>query len=273
MTRTAQPVAGATTATAIRGSGTRRSVLAAVAVAAWVTLCPAGGLYWFDAYGTEGRLPDDFAGLVDAYRLFGDTPDTIITFDELGPGAVLAEQYAGLGVHFENTGAGRYADYSRTQSEGGAIVEDLTGYDGTYMPDGNTVVVKFDNNDPTQPFTIRFDSPVQSIGAFLGMGMQGDVHSLTITVYDAEGAQLEDQLVDAWAWEETLGGQNYETFFAVTAWANEIARVEIRNNATSDFANALVVDNVAYRRYVPEPGVLLTLSLGAVCVRVRRRRH
>lgn len=272
MTRTSQPVAAATAA-ATAPAGTCRRRLAVLAAAGWAALCPAAGLNWFDPYGSAGRPPDTFGGLVAAYRLFSDTPDTILTFDALGSGALLAEQYAGLGVHFENTGAGRYAAFSRTQAEGGAIVEDLTGYDGTYMPDGNLVVVKFDNDDPTQPFTIRFDTPVQYVGAFLGMGVQGETHSLTITVYDAEGTRLEDQLVDAWAWEETLGGQNYETFFAVTAWANEIARVEIRNNATRDFANALVVDDVAYRRYVPEPGVLVTLSLGALGVRVRRRQH
>jgi hypothetical protein len=205
--------------------------------------------------------------------MFVGTPEQVISFDLLAPNARLSNQYADWGVNFENTGAGRYAAYSGRQSEGNAIAEDVTGYDGSYMPDGDPVYVKFDNHLEDSPFTILFDNPVALVAAFLGMGVQGTVHTLHISLFDQFGELLDEQTVQSWLWEESSQNQNYETFFAVRSDEADISRVEIRNVSTADFANALIMDNLAFgTKSVPEPACLvLFCSAGLLLLRQRYR--
>ena len=217
---------------------------------------------WFDeAPGGAGH--SSFLSLADAYRNFMTAPEQTITFNDLAANSVLGEQYASsLGVHFRNTGAGRYAGYSRVHPEDDANVEALTGYDGSYMPNGDKVFLKFDNDIACSPFTIAFDEPVASLGAFVGMGVQGGVHSLSISLFDAQDSLIDRRTVNSWLWEAITSRQNYESFFGVRMSAPVISRVEILNDARTDFANALTIDNVGFSRApgpVPEPAPLLFL--------------
>lgn len=245
----------------------------ALALLLGTLVAPApGDLVWFDP-AAGGRAPETFLSLRDAYQAFIGRPSATITFNDLSSQNPVREQYADLGVRFLHTAVGRYAHLSRVQAEGGAIVEHVTGYDGTYMPHGDRLLVKFDNHLADTPLTILFDDPVSLVGAFVGMGVQGPVHSLTLAAYDAAGTQLGTFLLPAWLWESNPKYQNYESFFAVRSDQADIARLEIRNNATTDFANGLLLDNVALDRCVPEPGTLWVLAGGGLLIAALQRRQ
>lgn len=231
-----------------------------IAVVLWVPAQALAGMTWFDetrggpGYATLGAMNT-------AYSAFLGPGDTRLDWDALPAGTKLGTQFvASDGVRFLNTGGGAYDAYSGVQAEGGSLVEDLTGYDGSYMPQGNPVCLKFDNNAAGTPFTFTFASPVSQVGAFFGMGKEGTVHSLTVSVYDSVGALLGQRSVESWLWDSKTNKQNFESFFAFKSTAADIARVELRNNSTTDFSNALILDNLEFGRQVPEPGALLLLG-------------
>ncbi len=229
----------------------------------------ADPVVWFDPSGGY----KSFTELHTAYDVFLGPDLNRIDFGLLTEGVKLDKQYkADFGVTFLNTGGGRYDAYSGIRPEGGAYVEHLTGYDGSYMPHGNKVYLKFDNNLAATPFTILFDEPVSQVGSFLAVGKEGSVHSLTITAYDVAGRILGRQVVDSWLWDEKDDKQNFETFFALQANSPLISRVEILNNSHTDFSNAPVVDSLAFGRAVPEPVSLAFLAAGASTLCRRRRR-
>lgn len=227
---------------------------------------------WFDETA-GGRGYASFRELTAAYHDFIDEPASVITFNDLREGVVLGSQYADTyGVRFLNTAAGRYAAYSGVRPEHGSIVEELTGYDGSYMPNGDPVLVKFDNHLPATPFTILFDRPVSTVGAFVGMGVEGTVHSLTISIYNECNQLIDRRVVESWLWEPSSKRQNYESFFAFRGEDAVISRVEILNNSSTDFANALVLDNLAFGRVaVPEPAVAVLVAVVAATWFRRRR--
>lgn len=231
-------------------------------------------LLWFDP-AIEGQRPGNFAQLATAYDDFIGTPDAVIDFNDLHHGAQLGDQYADpLGVTFEHTSVGRYANLSRVWREGSTYPENITGYDGSYMSDRDLVFTKFDNHLDDTPLTMWFDSPVSQVGAFVGMGVQGNIHSLDVRAFDAAGQLLGANTVLSWLWESKSNKQNYESFFAVRTSAPTISRVEIRNNSQRDFANGLLLDNVAIGRQagVPEPSSLLLMLVGATLLPRRSRR-
>ncbi len=137
-----------------------------------------------------GRALETFQSLRDADHAFIGQPAAAITFDELSGAAPVRDQYPAAGVRFRHSAEGRYARLSRVHPEGGPIVEHVTGYDGSYMPHGDHLLVKFDNHLAGTPLTILSDPPVSLVGAFVGMGVQGAVHSLTLTAFDAGGTEL-----------------------------------------------------------------------------------
>lgn len=246
------------------------------ATALWLVLAtatPCGAdLLWFDETDGGGGYTT-FGALRAAYDDFLGATTGLIDFNDLASGTQLSNQYADRwGVTFLNTADGRHAAWSAVWPEGGAIAEHVTGYDGTYMPSGDLLYAKFDNDLKNTPFTILFAEPATEVGAFLGMGVEGQVHSLTISVYDVANQLLGRKVVQSWLWEKSSNKQNYETFFAVGAATPAIARVEIRNNATTDFANGLLVDNVEFgSRAVPEPSALVLVLAGVVLHRFFRR--
>jgi hypothetical protein len=222
----------------------------------------AAGPIWFDpSAGSRGYK--GFADLEAAYESFVTPGLERIEFGLLADGVKLDEQYSSdYGVSFLNSGGGRYDAYSGVRPEGGSFVENLTGYDGSYMPDGSKVYLKFDNNVSATPFTILFNTPVSEVGSFLAVGKEGTVHSLTITVYDVAGRIVGQNVIDSWLWDCTTAKQNYETFFALRTDSASIARVEIVNNSTTDYSNALVMGNLSFLRTVPEPASLAFMAVG-----------
>ena len=245
------------------------SLLLLLTLGAWAP-CAAEYVWFDETAGARGYA--DFDALAASYQAFMGEPSAVITFDDLPTGTRLGDQYANsLGVTFANTAHGRWASMSGVQAEGGSLVEDVTGYDGSYMPDGNRLYAKFDNDVPGKPLTISFDEPVVSVGAFVGMGVQGGVHSLTVSVYDEDNKLLGAKTVESWLWEGDGDGQNFESFFGLRSDEAAISRIEILNNATTDYANGLLLDNVAfYSDPVPEPSTLV-LCLGGAGMLLWRR--
>jgi hypothetical protein len=178
-----------------------------------------------------------------------------------------------------NTAIGQLARWSGVRNEGDAFVQPLTGYDGSYMPDGDKVVLKFDNDVSATPFTILFNEPVSSVGAFVGMGVEGPIHTLQISLYDQNNTLIGQRNVQSWLWEKSSAGQNFESFFAVASDQVMISRVEILNNARNDFANGLVMDNLSFadqapaRIALPEPATaaFLIAGTGGIILMNRRR--
>ena len=240
--------------------------------------CPAiADTIWFDG-ASGGRPYRTFSDLTKAYSSFMGPGNTVIDFSVLAEGTKLDNQFkADFGVLFQNTSGGLYSPQSGVRPESGANVEDLTGYDGSYMPNGRPVYLKFNNDSPSTAFSILFDHPVAQVGAFLAVGKEGNIHSLTISAYDSETRLLGQKVVDTWLWDSVTARQNFESFFALRTDAPLISRVEILNNSHTDFSNALVVDNVAFSQavtgMVPEPGVLIMVLCGALALRPRRHQR
>ncbi len=232
-----------------------------------------GGMSWFDETNGGSRYAT-FGDLADAYASFMGTPSHLVTFDNLAEWTVLKKQYQDShGLTFQHAANGKYTPYSGVHPEGGSIVQDITGYNGSYMPNGNNVYVKFSNDHKGNPLTLLFDSPVSSIGAFVGMGVEGNIHTLDIRAYDASKHLIASHTVQSWLWESKSHWQNCESFFGLRADSALISRVEILNNATKDFANALILDNVAFGAgtpAVPEPATAVLLA-GAFGVLLRKR--
>jgi len=254
----------------------RSARLVAAAAAALVCWGPARGpVLWFDETG-GGSGYSTFGDLAQAHSTFLGTPGQTVNFNGLAEGTILSNHYDG--VTFGNTAGGPYASSSGVRSEGGAIAEHLTGYDGTYMPNGDKVYVKFSNNTELTPFTINFATPVSVAGAFVGMGMEGGVHTLTISAYDAAGDLLGARTVHSWLWESGTYLQNYESFFALRAGEEPISKLTIRNDSMTNFSNALVLDNLSFSSAdaaVPEPRAFLLVAAGgvaAMCARPRQGR-
>jgi hypothetical protein len=231
------------------------------------------GITWFDE-APDGAPFARFSDLAGAYSQFMGQDHSTIDFNALAVGSALAGQYStSHGVTFSNTALGGLAGYSRVRSEGDGIVEHLTGYDGSYMPHGDHVFVKFDNEFDATPFTMTFEQPVARVGAFIGTGVQGAVHSVRISAFDASGTLLSHHIAEPALWDATSSKQNYESFFGIRADGPRISRVEIVNLATTRYANALLIDNIAFSAAdpVPEPGTWAMCATGAVLTVARRR--
>jgi hypothetical protein len=256
------------TTTATRRATIVGSVLLVLAIAA-----PAfSDLIWFDETGGKTGYAA-FHNLHSAYDAFLGKPQNLIDFNNLPAGTTLDDQYAkSFGVTFQNTANGKNRASSGVNPAGGPSVENVTGYDGSYMPAGDLLYAKFDNDLRDTPFTIQFAKPIAEAGAFVGLGVQGSVHSLTVSVFSSHNLLLGEQTVESWLWEKQSAGQNYESFFALRSDQADIGRIEIRNNATQDFANALLIDNVAFgSAAVPESSTLVLLLISAGLLRVCQR--
>lgn len=237
--------------------------------------CAAGPI-WFDETG-GGKGYEGFMDLAKAYSQFMDGAEYTIDFNDLKTGVNLSNQYhKTFGVSFKHTDGGSMSKYSAVQPEGGTWAENLTGYDGTYMPNGDNVITKFDNDATSSPFTIVFDDPVSKVGAFVGMGVQGEVHSLQISLYDQKNQLIGQKTVESRLWESTTDKQNYESFFAVSTGQALIAKVEILNLCHDRYANSLILDNLSWSSTtsasVPEPLTALMLLLGLIWIKNEKRR-
>ena len=228
------------------------------------------GPVWFDeTNGSRGYAT--FSDLQKAYSGFVSPDDALVDFSRLAEGTKLSDQTKAYGVSFLNTGGGRYDWASGVRPESGGNVEDLTGYDGSYMPNGKMVYLKFDNNVSSTPFTILFNDPVSEVGSFWAVGKEGTVHSLTISAYDANRNLLGRKVVDSWLWDKASDRQNFESFFALRTDKPMISRLEILNNSCTDFSNALTLDNVQFGRQAPEPLTLALFAGGFLALRLHSR--
>ena len=110
-------------------------------------LDPIANGVWFDETNGGGGYAD-FASLAAAHSAYLGTPEQTIDFEGLTEGDVLSNQYTvSHGVTFSNTGINE----SQIYAEGGAWIENLTGYDGSYAADGSNVYLKMGNDDPVSP--------------------------------------------------------------------------------------------------------------------------
>ena len=165
---------------------------------------------------------------------------SVVSFDGLS-GVIAADEYADShNLRFDNIGG------IGAQAEGDpASTENLDGYDGSYRPDGDTVYITHPNH--VDPFTLLFDVPVQSVGSFVGTGIQGANFNLTIEAFDADDNLIASHVVDVHLYED---GQNTEGFWAIDAGEDSIAKVTILNNNNVDFGNALIIDEITFTRNV-----------------------
>ncbi|MFQ5489810.1 MAG: hypothetical protein ACE5GE_03730 [Phycisphaerae bacterium] len=232
---------------------------------------------WFDETG-GGSPYADMTELAGAYNTFLGPTTSLVTFNNLSVGSVVTDQYAGTdGVSFSNTSGTFRRTNSGIFNEGDRPIGDLTGYDGSLLPDADPILVKFANNDPTAPLTIFFDQPVVSVGAFVGVGGRGRNRTVTVSAFDENGALLSQHTVQTQPWEKRPRRQNFESFFALRSDTANIARVEILNNAKrKNLGSAVMIDNVALRRPssgLPEPATGLLLSMGMVGLVLHRARR
>jgi hypothetical protein len=259
----------------------RRAAIAALAVMSLIGLSNASAAtIWFDETNA-GQGYASFTELVSDYQDFVGQASGVITFDDLPTGTQLANQYTVLGVAFQNTfspGAPGHDTISGVAAEGGSGVNSLTGYDGSYRPDGNYVYHKIDNDSKGKPFTFTFSQPVSAVSAFVAMGVDGTVHSVEVSLYDATDTLVGQKTVEASLWEGTSTLQNYESFFAASVDTPTISKVQVRNVAKNNSASSLMIDDLAWispgapgPSNVPEPTGLLFLSVACCGLMIPRK--
>jgi hypothetical protein len=210
-------------------------------------------LTWFDE-GLTGNGFASFAELQEAHSGWVGTPDYLVDFEGFPLGTKITDQYDPSGIWFSGTDGGELNQLTGVQAEGDpAIIQNLTGYDGSYQPDGSQAYVRFDNtaNNPDAPVTIEFGAPQKQVSAFLACGTEGSEHSYTVSVFGEAGGLLGSRIYRSELWEQDPFEQNRETLFAVRAALPIIRAVSIENNAAQQFANALILDSVGA---ASEPG-------------------
>ena len=158
-----------------RSTATTRCTLAVGLVLAGLTTwtpCLAD-LTWFDP-SDDGTQPPSFADLALSYNGFIGEPTTVIDFGDLNDGAKVPDTYFDrFGVTLGRAASGQRGGWPRVYAEGGSDIRDLTGYDGSYMPDGDLVLMPINGEFSGSPFTIGFDVPVASVGGVLRVGPPG----------------------------------------------------------------------------------------------------
>ena len=237
--------------------------ITAVLVGLAVCMACSADLVWFDETGGSTGL-ERFTDLSASYYDFVGKSSDSIGFDDLTPGTTLSDQYAkSYGVTFLNTAGGSLKELSGAWPEGSKVVGDLEGYDGSYMPDGDTVYVKFGNYSKDDPFTIVFAEPVQTVGAFVSGNHRGGRHTLSLAAYDQDNQLIGTHVVQPWLLTSKRKYDNYESFFAARTDTPQISRVEIMDYSAMNPTNSLVIDNLAFGgSRIPEPGTLAALMSG-----------
>ncbi len=173
---------------------------------------------------------------------FQDFVSNVITFDQFGSN-FRGDEYAqshGVSFDFGDVQPGLFGVYPEGDPNS---VEQLDGYDGEYRDDGNPVLIKWPNHET--PLTINFDEPVSTVGSFIGTGIQGEETSLTIEAFDSEGRLL---LTTPTHVDTHQDQENREGFWGIRSDSANIASVKVRNNNSTDFGNALIMDDVVYAR-------------------------
>jgi hypothetical protein len=209
-------------------------------------------LRWFE----EGQGFESFFDVQYAHEGWVGTPDVLLDFEGFPLGTKITDHYDPHSIWFSGTDGGPLNEYTGVQAEGDpALVQDLTGYDGAYQPDGSQVYLRFDNTsaNPDAPVTLEFGELQDTVAAFLACGTEGPDHGFTISVYGENDAYLGSRIYTPELWETDPNGQNCETLFAVRTPLPLIKAVSIENNSSIQFANALMLDNVAFESSQSSP--------------------
>ena len=175
----------------------------------------------------------------------GDDDNWIFLESFSVPGVMDGSEYTeSHGITFENLRGEIGVQY-----EEGRYVEKLDAYDG--RRDGQLVLTSHPNTDAADPFTIHFESPVATFGAFVATGSEGDNHRLTVEARNVDGEVLRRFEIDVF---ENADADNYENYLVMGSSQNEIASLIILNNNDTDYGNALVIGDLRWA--MNEPGTI-----------------
>ncbi|MEZ6115614.1 MAG: GEVED domain-containing protein [Pirellulaceae bacterium] len=141
---------------------------------------------------------------------------------------------AAHGIAINNRGS-----YSMGQEGDPTSVEQLDGFDGQYLPDGDRVLVKLDN-DAGEALEIVFDQLVSGVTGFIGTGAEGTIETITVSAFDVDGHLLFSYPATVHLFADS---DNREGFFGVRTEDNQasIKSIQLRNNNPTPFGNALLL--------------------------------
>jgi hypothetical protein len=244
------------------------SLIAVAGLLVLASAAQAGLVATFDGSAGYSTLVAEY----NAYRTFMGTPQDTITFEEFFPGGLngaIGDYYlAGKGVKFANeAGAvvlreGMYDMYGWRQ-------EHVTGYDGSYMPNGTMLYDKPYNSNPASALTIiYFTTPVKQVGSFIGDSYVSASHTHTVSIYNSAGL-LTTVNAAINAWDSGPNQTNAEGFWGVKCDTAEITKVTFLS-PIQDYA-VTTLDNIEW--VVPEPATMAFLAFGGVGMLLRRRRR
>lgn len=171
-----------------------------------------------------------------------------IDFDDLQSNTIVGNNYAHLGVSFDNAVARSFGP--------------LPGTSGT-----NALTTQFSGTrpQPSNPLSAVFSSAVSSVGL---TGVDVGLAGFVLTAYDA---QVGGNIVDT----QKVFGTNlgFNEFFKLTVSGANIRRVEF-SQAISVPADGTVFDDFVFERAeVPEPASLGLLGLGIGALALGRRKR
>ncbi len=194
-----------------------------------------------------GCDPNDTANLATQLEFFESnlwdaTGSTQLSFDGL-EGTIPGDQFAvSHGVQFE------HSQPLQANVEGGPVIENLDAFDGTFYPDGATVLSVYPNH--VDPLTILFDEPVGAVGSFVAMGKEGAIDTLTIEAFDASDNLIASYQPTLYAFDDA---DNREGYWTLQSGEIGISKVTIMNDNPTDFGNALIVDDLQWHAFEPLP--------------------
>jgi len=245
---------------------TLTSLIAVAGLLVLASAAQAGVISTFDGSGTYA----DFAALQSAYATYiGTTKDTI-TFEEFfsgGYGPIGDYYLASKGVRFANE-AGAVVLREGVYPMGSWEQDNVTGYDGSYQPDGTMLYDKPYNSDPASALTVLlFTTPVSKVGSFIADSYTSATHTQTVKIYDSADNLLATVNPVIRAWDYTYYDTNAEGFWGVICDTAQIAKVTFVS--PPDVYGFTTLDNIAF----PEPATMAFLAVGGVGMLLRRRRR
>jgi len=190
---------------------------------------------------------------------------TVINFDSLAEGEVLAEQYAGLGVHF----SADPANLAGTNMQATDVATGNVGVTGTPNLVSGKLIHTFDGwlTEADHPNVLAtFDSPVGSVSIdFAGNSTTASLVS-EIDFYDSSSTLIDFAIADP-----TGQANPYQQTVSYTSASNNIAFAVIWPGEFNDWVGW---DNFTFDSVVPEPASMsaLMLSSGLMFARRGRRR-
>ena len=195
-----------------------------------------------------GQIPAVFATAHDQFVAFvgpgvpAGGPLNAINFDDVTGTFSLDQYVASHGILFDvgTTPPNLFGVFA--EGDPGSV-QNLDGYDGSYRPDGNPVLVKWPNH--TEPLTIHFSQPVSTFGAFIATGMEGVEDRVTLEAFDDAGNLVATSDATVQSFDDS---ENREGFTGIRTEEALISSVSIRNQSDVNFGNALIIDDIVWSR-------------------------